>query len=75
VMPVVVKTPAIPAVVVTPDLRGSWSTALGVGDVPHATRALCADPDTGRLTGFALLDSAMAEKAALLKAMTAEAPI
>jgi rubredoxin---NAD+ reductase len=75
VMPVVVKTPAIPAVVVTPDVRGSWSTALNVGDAPHATRALCADPETGRLTGFALLDSAMAEKAALLKAITAEVQV
>jgi rubredoxin---NAD+ reductase len=71
VMPVVVKTPAIPAVVVTPDVRGRWSTEVGVGDAPHATRALCEDPQTGRLNGFALLDSAMTEKAAWLKAMTA----
>ncbi|MBZ5795363.1 FAD-dependent oxidoreductase [Burkholderia contaminans] len=70
VMPVVVKTPAIPAVVVTADDGGRWTTEIGVGDVPNATRALCSDPASGRMTGFALLDAATAEKAALLKAMS-----
>ncbi|WP_455734414.1 hypothetical protein, partial [Burkholderia stabilis] len=64
------KTPAIPTVVVTADDGGRWTTETGVGDVPRATRALCSDPESGRLTGFALLDAATAEKAALLKAMT-----
>jgi rubredoxin---NAD+ reductase len=68
-MPVIVKTPAIPAVVVMPDVQGRWSTTVGVGDAPHATRALCEDPETGRVTGFALLDAATVEKASLLKAM------
>ncbi|KML47653.1 hypothetical protein VL15_31705 [Burkholderia cepacia] len=70
VMPVVVKTPAIPAVVVTADDGGRWTTEIGVGDVPRATRALCSDPESGRITGFALLDAATAEKAALLKVMS-----
>ncbi|WP_176050006.1 FAD-dependent oxidoreductase [Burkholderia sp. BCC1644] len=73
VMPIVVKTPAIPAVVVAVDGGGRWTTEVGIGDVPHATRALCADPDSGRLTGFALLDAATAEKAALLKTMADDA--
>ncbi|MGS0893884.1 FAD-dependent oxidoreductase [Burkholderia stagnalis] len=69
VMPIVVKTPAIPAVVVTAEAGGRWTTEVGVGDAPLATRALCADPGSGRITGFALLDAATAEKAALLKTM------
>ncbi|WP_109478672.1 FAD-dependent oxidoreductase [Paraburkholderia sp. C35] len=70
VMPVVIKTPAVPAVVVTPDGLGRWKTETGIGDAPHATRALFEDADTGHVKGFALLDAATAEKAALLKAMT-----
>jgi len=73
VMPVVIKTPAVPAVVVTPDGHGHWKTETGIGDAPHATRALYEDPHTGRVRGFALLDAATAEKAALLKAMASEA--
>jgi rubredoxin---NAD+ reductase len=73
VMPIVVKTPAIPAVVVTADGGGRWTTEVGVGDAPRATRALCADPDSGRITGFALLDAATAEKAVLLKTMAGDA--
>ncbi|VWB51584.1 FAD-dependent pyridine nucleotide-disulfide oxidoreductase [Burkholderia arboris] len=73
VMPIVVKTPAIPAVVVAADGGGRWTTEVGIGDAPHATRALCADPDSGRITGFALLDAATAEKAALLKTMAGDA--
>ncbi|WP_322012155.1 NAD(P)/FAD-dependent oxidoreductase [Paraburkholderia sp. J12] len=70
-MPVIVKTPAIPAVVVTPAAQGRWSTTVGLGDAPRAIRAICEDPGTGRMTGFALLDAATAERAALLKAMAA----
>lgn len=73
VMPVVIKTPAVPAVVVTPDGHGNWKIETGIGDAPHATRALYEDPHTGRVRGFALLDAATAEKAALLKAMASEA--
>ncbi|MFT4065563.1 NAD(P)/FAD-dependent oxidoreductase [Paraburkholderia sp.] len=71
VMPVVVKTPAVPAVVVAPllpDGRGMVEAPLQ--DPPHAVRAVCEDVVTRRVTGFALLGAATAEKAALLKQMT-----
>ncbi|WP_322044370.1 NAD(P)/FAD-dependent oxidoreductase [Paraburkholderia sp. J67] len=71
VMPIVVKTPAVPAVVVTPDgQQGRWSVEAGTHDSAHAVRAICADDATQRMSGFALLGAAIAEKAALLKAMS-----
>nr|WP_175799793.1 FAD-dependent oxidoreductase [Burkholderia anthina] len=73
VMPIVVKTPAIPAVVVAADGGGRWTTDVGVGNAPRATRALYADAGSGRITGFALLDAATSEKAALLKTMAGDA--
>jgi len=72
VMPVVVKTPSIPAVVVAPATpQGHWTIDTASQDAPHALRAICADLETRRMTGFALLGAATAEKAALLKQMAA----
>ena len=71
VMPVTVKTPASPAVVVTPEGEGAWSIETG-GDVAlHAARAVCRDAASERPLGFALLGAAIEGKAALVKAMTA----
>jgi rubredoxin---NAD+ reductase len=69
VMPVIVKTPAVPAVVVTPATHGRWTIESGAHDAPHAVRAVCSDPETGRVTGFALVGPATADKPAWLKAM------
>ncbi|WP_042297983.1 NAD(P)/FAD-dependent oxidoreductase [Paraburkholderia bannensis] len=70
VMPVVVKTPAVPAVIVTPDSAdGRWTVEAGTEGDAHAVRAICADDATQRMSGFALLGAATAEKAALLKTM------
>jgi rubredoxin-NAD+ reductase len=70
VMPVVVKTPAVPAVVATPLLPdGRWTIEAPVQGPPHGARAVCEDVVTKRVTGFALLGAATAEKAALLKQM------
>lgn len=71
VMPIVVKTPAVPAVVVTPDgPQGRWTVEAGTPDGAHALRAICADDATQRMRGFALLGAAIADKAALLKTMS-----
>lgn len=71
VMPVVVKTPAVPAVVVTPATPdGQWTVEVATQDPPHAVRAVCESRETKRMTGFALLGAATADKAALLKQMT-----
>ncbi|MBU1690574.1 MAG: FAD-dependent oxidoreductase [Gammaproteobacteria bacterium] len=61
-MPVVVKTPACPAVVAPPELgaQGEWQ----VEDVDDGVRALFRSAD-GTLLGFALLGTVTAEKNAL----------
>jgi rubredoxin---NAD+ reductase len=70
VMPVVVKTPAVPAVVVTPITPdGHWTVETSAQDAPNAVRAVCENIATKRMTGFALLGAATADKAALLKQM------
>ncbi|CAD6560787.1 Rubredoxin-NAD(+) reductase [Paraburkholderia hiiakae] len=70
VMPVVVKTPAVPAVVATPGMPGGhWSVEVATQESPEAVRAICEDAGTKRVTGFALIGSATAHKAALLKQM------
>jgi rubredoxin---NAD+ reductase len=70
VMPIVVKTPAVPAVVVSPEsAEGRWTVEAGTHDSAHALRAICADEATQRMSGFALLGAAVADKAALLKTM------
>lgn len=71
VMPITVKAPAAPTVVVPPDEAGTWSFA-STGDDPHdGLRALCEHADDKRALGFALLGAATQGKAALIKAMTA----
>lgn len=62
VMPVVIKTPACPVVVVPG--KGEWSCERGAGGV----RCECRDADT--LTGFCLTGDAVNEKQALTKALS-----
>ncbi|MFM0173208.1 NAD(P)/FAD-dependent oxidoreductase [Paraburkholderia sediminicola] len=69
VMPITVKTPATPAVVVTPEGEGAWSIETGVDAALHAARAVCKDAASERPLGFALLGAAVEGKAALVKAM------
>jgi rubredoxin-NAD+ reductase len=69
VMPITVKTPAAPAVVVTPEGEGAWSIETGVDAAAHAARAVCKDVASERPLGFALLGAAVEGKAALVKAM------
>ncbi|MFM0671645.1 NAD(P)/FAD-dependent oxidoreductase [Paraburkholderia sediminicola] len=69
VMPITVKTPATPAVVVTPEGEGAWSIETGVDAATHAARAVCKDASSERPLGFALLGAAVEGKAALVKAM------
>ncbi len=65
-MPIVLKTPSYPVIVVPPDpgLAGSWQ----VTEMEGGVKALSMDAD-GKLLGFALGGSALTEKAALLKAL------
>lgn len=74
VMPITVKTPASPAVVVTPESEGAWSIETAGDAAKHAARAVCRHAATERPLGFALLGAAIEGKAALLKAMT-EGPL
>ncbi|WP_250469609.1 FAD-dependent oxidoreductase [Caballeronia sp. GAFFF2] len=71
IMPVTVKAPASPTVVVLPDETGTWRYASNVSDESlDGLHALCEHAADGRPLGFALLGSATPAKAALLKAMT-----
>ncbi|HEX7910072.1 MAG TPA: FAD-dependent oxidoreductase [Paraburkholderia sp.] len=69
VMPITVKTPASPAVVVTPEGEGAWSIETGADAAAHTARAVCRDAASERPLGFALLGAAVDGKAALVKAM------
>ncbi|RFU48425.1 NAD(P)/FAD-dependent oxidoreductase [Paraburkholderia sp. DHOC27] len=69
VMPVTVKTPAAPAVVVSPDAAGEWSLEPVAAAGTYAARAVCHHADDGRAIGFALVGAAIEGKAALLKEM------
>lgn len=71
VMPITVKTPASPAVLVAPEGEGAWSVEPNTDASVHAARAVCVHPENERTVGFALLGAAVEGKAALLKAMTA----
>ena len=73
VMPVTVKTPATPAIVVTPDIHGEWLIEAPADESCHSVRAICHSMDSGQPIGFALVGEATEGKAALLKAMTAAA--
>jgi rubredoxin-NAD+ reductase len=57
-MPVVVKTPAAPAVVVVPYQKGEWRIDPTAEDTPHAARAVCHHVDHGQPIGFALVGAA-----------------
>jgi rubredoxin-NAD+ reductase len=69
VMPVVVKTPAAPAVVVVPHEEGEWRIDPTTEDKFHAARAVCHHVDHGQPIGFALVGAATEGKAELLKAL------
>jgi rubredoxin-NAD+ reductase len=66
VMPITVKTPASPTVIVPPAEAGAW---LYDGSL-DGLRAVCESAIDGRTTGFALLGPATQGKAELVKAMT-----
>lgn len=70
VMPVTVKTPATPAVVVSPERSGAWLVDEMTDAPPNAARAICRDTEDERTIGFALLGAAIEGKAALIKSMT-----
>ncbi|BBU31795.1 pyridine nucleotide-disulfide oxidoreductase [Burkholderia sp. THE68] len=71
VMPVTVKSPAAPTVVVPPNETGTWRFAPASDDPLDGLAALCEHADDKRALGFALLGAATQGKAALIKAMTA----
>jgi rubredoxin-NAD+ reductase len=69
VMPVTVKSPAAPTVVVPPNETGTWRFAPASDDPLDGLAALCEHADDKRALGFALLGAATQGKAALIKAM------
>ena len=73
VMPVIVKTPAAPAVVVVPHMEGEWRIEPTAEDAPHAARAVCHHVEHGQPIGFALVGAATEGKAELLKVLAASA--
>lgn len=73
VMPVVVKTPAAPAVVVVPEGKGEWRIDSASHDTVHSARVVCHHLHSGRPIGFALVGAATADKAGLLKELAAAA--
>ena len=74
VMPITVKTPVSPAVVVPPEGEGAWSLEIGAHAAAHAARADCRYAASDRPLGFALLGAAVEGKAALVKAMAVDGP-
>jgi rubredoxin-NAD+ reductase len=72
-MPVVVKTPAAPAVVVVPYEEGEWRSEPTADDTPNAARAVCHHVEHGQPIGFALVGAATEGKAELLKLLAANA--
>ncbi|VVE64649.1 Nitric oxide reductase FlRd-NAD(+) reductase [Pandoraea captiosa] len=68
VMPVVVKTPAMPTVLVhTGNDRGHWTV---VEPMTGGVKALCTDEESGQVIGFSLLGTATSEKADLVRMMS-----
>lgn len=63
-MPVIVKTPACPTIVLPPPAGAVWTTQ----DMTDGVRALAVD-DAGLLCGFALLGAAASERAQWLKTL------
>ncbi|WP_158938173.1 NAD(P)/FAD-dependent oxidoreductase [Burkholderia sp. S171] len=70
IMPIIVKTPAIPAVIVPSGGAGEWLVEEGAADQPSALRAIFRSQGNDRPTGFALLGAATEGKASLIKTMT-----
>ena len=70
IMPITVKTPAIPAVIVPSGGAGEWLVEEGAGNQRIALRAVFQNPANDRPTGFALLGAATEGKALLIKTMT-----
>jgi rubredoxin---NAD+ reductase len=68
VMPITVKSPASPTVIVPPNETGTWRFDPANDD---GLSALCEHADDKRALGFALLGAATQGKAALIKAMAA----
>ena len=71
VMPVTVKAPAAPTVIVPPNETGTWRFASASEDPRDGLAALCEHAADKRALGFALLGTATQGKAALIKAMAA----
>ncbi|KXU91502.1 hypothetical protein CR51_32070 [Caballeronia megalochromosomata] len=71
VMPITVKSPASPTVVVPPNETGTWRFAPASDDPHDGLSALCEHADDKRALGFALLGAATQGKAALIRAMAA----
>lgn len=71
VMPITVKSPASPTVVVPPNESGTWRFAPASDDPLDGLAALCEHAADKRALGFALLGAATQGKAALIKAMAA----
>ncbi|SAK96651.1 FAD-dependent pyridine nucleotide-disulfide oxidoreductase [Caballeronia hypogeia] len=70
VMPITVKSPASPAVIVPPGEAGAWRFAPAGDDPCDGLSALCEHAVDKRALGFALLGTATQGKAALIKAMS-----
>lgn len=74
VMPVSVKTPAVPAVVApAPDGADHWSVEAWPNAHSEGLRALCTEQESGRVLGFSLLGEAVAGRADLVRQMEAQA--
>ncbi|MCY1225829.1 Rubredoxin-NAD(+) reductase [compost metagenome] len=72
VMPITVKTPAIPVVVApAPAEAGNWVIETSPDADGDALHALCVDPGDGSLLGFSLMGSATKKKAELVRQMEA----
>jgi rubredoxin-NAD+ reductase len=69
VMPITVKVPAAPTIIVPPAEAGEWLFESADGVSPDRLRAVCEHPLDRRLLGFALLGEATTAKAELIKAM------
>lgn len=75
VMPVSVKTPAMPAVVApAPAGADHWSIEVWPDEKGEAVQALCSERESGRVLGFSLLGKAVAAKGELVRRMETPPP-
>jgi rubredoxin-NAD+ reductase len=74
VMPITIKTPFVPAVVVSPRVPGDWAVEEAATGGTSAERAVCQSSNGSQLIGFALIGSATKEKASLINMMSTDAP-